>query len=125
MRKHITEIMCPISFPVVGKILNGNTERLSNKPFVVPTLLTAVLLFSLGCSKPTNPIFTTEATLSDVTTNDIYVISQTTGSSGGHIWDDGGAPVTVRGICWSTTTNPTIANSKTNECSGEGIFGRN
>jgi uncharacterized protein (TIGR02145 family) len=122
MKKHITQIMCPISFPVVGKILNGTTERLSKKSFVVPTLLTAVLLLSLGCSKPTNPIITPEATLGDVTTNEIGVISQTTGSSGGHILDDGGAPVTIRGICWSTTTNPTIANSKTNAGSGEGIF---
>lgn len=26
---------------------------------------------------------------------------------------DGGAPVTAQGICWSTSPNPTIANSKT------------
>ena len=43
-------------------------------------------------------------------------------SSGGTVGADGGAAVTARGVCWSTTTNPTIANSKTTDGTGTGIF---
>lgn len=34
----------------------------------------------------------------------------------------GGTPITAKGICWSTTTNPTTANSKTDEGTGKGSF---
>lgn len=41
----------------------------------------------------------------------------------GDISSDGGAPVTVRGICWSLTNPlPTIADSKSNNGTGSGIF---
>jgi len=39
-------------------------------------------------------------------------ISTTTATGGGNITDDGGVPVTVRGICWSTFPNPTTADNK-------------
>jgi uncharacterized protein (TIGR02145 family) len=40
-------------------------------------------------------------------------ITATTATSGGTIISDGGSPITETGVCWSTITNPTIANSKT------------
>ena len=43
-------------------------------------------------------------------------------SSSGTVGADGGASVTARGVCWSTTTNPTIANSKTTDGTGTGTF---
>lgn len=49
-------------------------------------------------------------------------ISQTTVNSGGEVLNDGGTPVTARGICWSIIPNPTIANNKTSDNSGEGTF---
>jgi uncharacterized protein (TIGR02145 family) len=39
-----------------------------------------------------------------------------------NITNDGGAAISSRGICWSTSTNPTINDSKTIEGSGVGIF---
>jgi len=41
---------------------------------------------------------------------------------GGSILNDGRSPVSVRGICWSNSINPTITNSKTSEGSGIGAF---
>jgi len=35
---------------------------------------------------------------------------------------NGGDPVTARGVCWSTTTNPTTADSKTVDGTGVGTF---
>jgi hypothetical protein len=44
----------------------------------------------------------------------------TTTTSGGNITNDGGATITARGVCWSTSQSPTIANDKTTE---SGSFG--
>ncbi|MEO7311488.1 MAG: DUF1566 domain-containing protein [Chitinophagaceae bacterium] len=46
-----------------------------------------------------------------------------TASSGGNITSDGGSPVTARGVCWSTTANPTIAGGKTVDGTGTGSYG--
>lgn len=62
------------------------------------------------------------ASLPVVTTTDVTSITPTTATSGGNVTSDGGANVTVRGVCWSTTANPTIAGSHTTDGSGTGIF---
>jgi uncharacterized protein (TIGR02145 family) len=52
-------------------------------------------------------------------------VTYTTGSeptSGGNITSDGGAPITARGVCWATTTNPTTANRKTTDGTGTGTY---
>ena len=45
-------------------------------------------------------------------------------TSGGNVTDNGGMPVTVRGICWSTSPNPTtaLASKLNNATGGDGIF---
>ena len=57
-----------------------------------------------------------------LTTAAVTNITQTTAISGGNIKNDAGAPVTGRGVCWSTTPNPTIADNKTINGSGIGTF---
>lgn len=57
-----------------------------------------------------------------VTTTSITNISTTTATGGGNVTSDGGASVTVRGVCWSTSANPTTANSKTTDATGTGVF---
>ena len=57
-----------------------------------------------------------------VTTTSITYITTTTATSGGNITDDGGATVTARGVCWSTTSNPTTVDSKTSDGTGTGTF---
>jgi hypothetical protein len=60
---------------------------------------------------------------SGIVTTQISSITQNTASSGGSITNDGGATITSRGICWSSTnSNPTIFNSTTNNGSGIGSF---
>jgi hypothetical protein len=49
-------------------------------------------------------------------------ISYTTAISGGDVTNEGGAPVSARGVCWNTSTEPTITNSKTSESGGLGTF---
>ncbi|MGV8091357.1 MAG: hypothetical protein AB2L24_05760 [Mangrovibacterium sp.] len=57
-----------------------------------------------------------------VTTATVTSITTNSATSGGSVTNDGGATVTSRGVCWSTATNPTIANSKTTDGSGTGNF---
>jgi hypothetical protein len=40
----------------------------------------------------------------------------------GAVSSGGGSSVTSRGICWSTTSGPTVSDSKTSEGTGEGSF---
>ena len=60
-----------------------------------------------------------------VTTTTVTNITSTTATSGGNVTSDGGAAVTARGVCWSTTANPTTANSHTTNGSGTGSFTSN
>ena len=60
--------------------------------------------------------------ISVLSTTKITEITQTTAKSGGNITDDGGATVTARGVCWSTSQNPTISDSKTEDGTGTGNF---
>ncbi len=72
-------------------------------------------------------VFTTlpEATVPVITTTAISAITATTATSGGSIINNGGAAVTARGVCWSTSSNPTIAGNKTVNGSGNGGFSSN
>jgi uncharacterized protein (TIGR02145 family) len=60
-----------------------------------------------------------------VTTTAISSITASTASSGGNITDDGGAPISARGICWATNATPTIGNDKTTDGTGTGSFTSN
>ena len=42
--------------------------------------------------------------------------------SGGNVVSDAYAPVNMRGVCWGTSPNPTIANNFTNDGAGTGTF---
>ena len=66
--------------------------------------------------------FTTAPLLATVATEPVIYITPTTATSGGNVIHDGGASVTARGVCWSTTASPTIADNHTNNGSGIGAF---
>jgi CubicO group peptidase (beta-lactamase class C family) len=84
------------------------------------TFITLVsFLVFLSCSKDDNNI---KVVLPTITTTPSTSITFSTAISGGNITNNGGADITARGVCWSTTQNPTIANSKTTDGSGTGVF---
>ena len=60
-----------------------------------------------------------------LTTNVATTVTNITAISGGNITSDGGTPVTARGICWSTSPNPTVANDSTRNGVGPGAFTSN
>ena len=71
--------------------------------------------FSVRCVRDT-------LSLPTLTTTAASSITTTTATTGGNITNDGGASITVRGVCWSTSANPTIADSITTGGTGAGIF---
>lgn len=60
--------------------------------------------------------------LPTVTTDDISSIDYYTAISGGSITDDGGCPITQKGVCWNYLPNPTIGNPHTSEGAGSDAF---
>ena len=66
--------------------------------------------------------FTTLANLAEVTTNTVTNVTTTTATCGGNVISDGGGAVTARGVCWSTSQNPTVSGSHTTDGSGTGNF---
>jgi len=66
--------------------------------------------------------FTTDQTIPSLTTNVMSGITSTTATSGGNISSNGGASVIARGVCWSTSSNPTISGSNSTDGTGIGTF---
>ena len=61
--------------------------------------------------------------LPTISTTTLSAITRNTASSGGTISSDGGATITAKGVCWSTSPNPTIAlTTKTNNGTGTATF---
>ena len=63
--------------------------------------------------------------LPTVSTNLVVHYTDTTAAGGGNVVSDGGAPVTARGVCWSTSHNPTVSDSHTNDGDSTGVFASN
>jgi uncharacterized protein (TIGR02145 family) len=103
----------------------GSGSFISNITGLSPGTLYYVRAYatsSAGTAYGTEQSFTTIVELPAVTTADVNSITSTTAASGGNITSNGGAAVTVRGVCWNTSPYPTTANSKTNDGSGTGAY---
>lgn len=87
----------------------------------------AYAINSAGTSYGSEVSFTTQQALTvpAVITSQVTNIQQTSATGGGNVTNSGGATVTARGICWSTSHNPTIANSHQSSGSGTGTFTAN
>ena len=79
----------------------------------------------VGTSYGNESFFTTQSnnTVAALSTTTATIISASSVNSGGTISSDGGAAITARGVCWSTSANPTIAlSTKTFDGTGTGTF---
>ena len=85
------------------------------------TLLICVLFIFSKCIKEPLPIVG-YGNVNDIITQAAINITYNTAVSGGEISSMGSAVVIEKGVCWSTSSQPTINNNKTNNGSGTGIF---
>ena len=77
---------------------------------------------SVGTAYGNELSFTTVA-LPTLTTTSVSGVGSTVASCGGNITNDGGGAITARGVCWSTSSGPTILlTTKTSDGSGSGSF---
>jgi uncharacterized protein (TIGR02145 family) len=78
---------------------------------------------SFGTSYGPSSQFITKTSMPSLTTGDIAAITTTTATGGGNVSFEGDAPVSERGVCWSTSSNPTIdLPTKTLDGAGSGSF---
>lgn len=80
---------------------------------IIVILTVGLISFVYSCKKPTAPT---------VTTKSVTEVTVSSAKSGGNVTSDGGEEVTVRGVCWSTSNNPTTADDKVISGSGTGEF---
>lgn len=92
------------------------TGQLLNYLALVP-VLALTLIGGTGCKKNSVP---------SVSTGSVTSITATGARAAGTVLSDGGAAVTERGVCWSTSGQPTISDYKANDgSSGTGSFTTN
>jgi plastocyanin len=86
------------------------------KRIFLPVIMIGIVLFISNCTKP-DPV-----TLATLTTTSATNLTSTTATSGGNISSDGNASLTARGVCWKTSSNPTVSDSKTSDGTNTGQF---
>jgi uncharacterized protein (TIGR02145 family) len=107
----------------VGKIFSSNLTDLQPGTiyYVTPYItLNAIVIYGAETSFITPP-----SEIPTVTTTSTTNFTQTTATISGNVTSDGGATITARGVCWSTSSGPTIANDTTIDGSGSGNFTSN
>ncbi|MDQ1265530.1 MAG: Fibronectin type-III protein, partial [Bacteroidota bacterium] len=77
---------------------------------------------SAGTGYGASQTFTTLAVAPTVTTTTPFDITSSTAKSGGQVTSDGGSNITARGVCWSTSGNPTTTDSHTSDGAATGSF---
>ncbi|MGE0077401.1 MAG: DNA/RNA non-specific endonuclease [Bacteroidales bacterium] len=77
---------------------------------------------SAGTTYGNDISFTTKTELASVTTSSASSITSISAVCGGNVISSGGGSVIERGVCWSTSASPTIANSKVSSGTGTGSF---
>ena len=75
--------------------------------------------FTLIFALPVAPVAPT------VTTTSASNITDSSATTGGNVTADGGATVTVRGLCYGTSQNPTVSGTHTTDGTGTGAFTSN
>jgi hypothetical protein len=104
---------------------------LYGKALLLSILIAGSLICTESCTKndPVDPAAPTPtppapfvASIPVVITNATSSVTTTTFMVGGNVTSNGGDSVTQRGICYSTSQNPTTADQKINSGSGNGSF---
>jgi len=117
----------------LGSTLNGTgtgqyVSNVSGLNELTNYFITAYATNEKGTSYGDIKQFTTpQLLLPLVTTAAVTNITATTATCGGNVTSDGNGTVTVRGVCWNITGNPTLSNSlgHTTDGAGTGAFTSN
>jgi hypothetical protein len=84
---------------------------MKNTIIICTIMLTVIIVNS--CKKDKVPV---------LNTSNVSNLHFSSASCGGNILDDGGASISERGLCWSTSQTPTISDNKITNGSGVGTY---
>ena len=96
-----------------GGTLAWHRKLYYNKIGVYHSTQNTAFGLSVRCLRDPGPV---------INTGSLYGITTTSATCGGEVLDDDGYSVTARGVCWSTSHNPTVANAHTSNGTGVGSF---
>jgi hypothetical protein len=99
-----------------------NSRSMKNVIAILSVFLFAIILLASGCKKKESPNPVPAGPVPVLATSAVINISGTTATCGGNITSDAGFTVSARGVCWSKGTTPTLADNKTTNGTGAGIF---
>lgn len=98
------------------KILGDRVSILKDHILIV--LIFFQILFIVSCNEELEK----EIEIPSVIASEITNLTSNSAVSGGVVTSDGGGEVIARGVCWSTSQNPSIDNNKTIDGAGIGGF---
>ena len=122
------------------KSAKSNPRGATNNPFTFGDQMEYVGYATINCNEAESQHITqaqgasqtftlqfseTQHQLPIVTTNTITSITTNSATCGGDVTSNGASSVTARGVCWSTSQNPTVSESYTTDGSGTGSFTSN
>jgi len=109
----------------------GQTLKINMSWVMKSVLIGCFIIFTVFSRESANAQIThimfdvNVTSLPTVTTGAVTNITGGEATGGGNIVSSGGESVTIRGVCWSTAPNPTIADSHTLDGNGTGSFSSN
>ncbi|MCK4745895.1 MAG: fibrobacter succinogenes major paralogous domain-containing protein [Bacteroidales bacterium] len=116
------------SYTSDGSGIGSFSSQMTGLPCGTSYFVRAYAINSSGTAYGNQVSFTTNqctAELPTVTTTMVSGITDISANSGGNVTDDGGGSITARGVCWSTLSNPTIADNFTEDGNGIGLYTSN
>ena len=127
--------VAPFSFKVTGndQVVIEQSSITSNTAtfYVSPSVNTTYHIQQVTDSYCENSTLSTDAYASvvlvgcgepQVITNPVDYIGSSSATCGGSVTYSGGASITARGVCWSTSQNPTVADPHTTDGNSLGEF---
>jgi uncharacterized protein (TIGR02145 family) len=105
-----------------GESIGSFTSSITGLTYNTTYYVKAYATNSIGTAYGNEVTFITSPVLPSLTTIAVINIAADSARSGGNITNDGGSSVFDRGICWSTTSNPTIADYSLYIGTGTGSF---
>ncbi len=107
------EIRDDSTITMVSTMLNGLRFTIADLQPSTTYHYRVFAINSTGIAYGDDISFTTAPDLPKLHTTQAHTITPSTAIAGGIVVDNGKAPVTARGVCWSTEPNPTTNDSKT------------
>jgi len=98
------------------------TSSISDLSPAVTYHVRAYATSEVGTAYGSDMTFATLGIPPTVSTTEIGSIAKTTAISGGNITSVGTSQIIARGVCWSTSANPTITDNKSTDGTGAGVF---